>query len=180
MPGAATAWEIASCGSLRRRGRGAARCCWSCGAGAAGLGVVVLRRRRGSRSRPRFDGRAGGAARGARGQRLRVLARRGERFLVLGEPAEENLGGRMRRARARPGARRRAPRGRRPLSRVGGGWGGSGGGQIQVLRQLLPRLAGQNKSSQRRRLRLPRRLRLRLQLRQLQLQLQRHQQPTTQ
>ena len=61
-------------------------------AGAAGLGVVVLRRRRGSRSRPRFDGRAGGAARGARGQRLRVLARRGERFLVLGEPAEETWG----------------------------------------------------------------------------------------
>ena len=54
----------------------------------------------------------------ARGQRLCVPAVRGERFLLLGEPSGGKPGGRMRLARARPGARRRPARGRRPLNRV--------------------------------------------------------------
>ena len=65
--------------------------------------LLVLRRGRGSRSRLRFDGvrvelreRAGGSVCASR--------RGGERFLLLGSPAEENPGGGCG-ARARGGTR---------------------------------------------------------------------------
>ena len=63
---------------------------------------------------------------------MRVLARRGERFLVLGEPAEENLGGWMRRARAAARAPARAPSGAPATGRLGGAWRFSGGAKTRV------------------------------------------------